>query len=75
MRFRLLLIVPVTLIIFLFSCKASKHLASSSAKGSSSTSKSDFNQTQLSYIDTYKDIAVSEMRRTGIPASITLAQG
>jgi LysM repeat protein len=27
------------------------------------------------YIDTYKDIAVSEMKRTGIPASITLAQG
>ncbi|HRO08479.1 MAG TPA: glucosaminidase domain-containing protein [Saprospiraceae bacterium] len=27
------------------------------------------------YIDTYKDIAISEMRRTGIPASIKLAQG
>lgn len=27
------------------------------------------------YIDTYKDIAVSEMKRAGIPASITLAQG
>jgi LysM repeat protein len=27
------------------------------------------------YISTYKDIAVSEMKRTGIPASITLAQG
>jgi flagellum-specific peptidoglycan hydrolase FlgJ len=27
------------------------------------------------YIDTYKDIAISEMRRTGVPASITLAQG
>ena len=29
----------------------------------------------LIYIDQYKDIAVSEMKRTGIPASITLAQG
>lgn len=27
------------------------------------------------YIETYKDIAISEMKRTGIPASITLAQG
>lgn len=28
-----------------------------------------------SYIDSYKTIAISEMRRTGIPASIKLAQG
>lgn len=27
------------------------------------------------YIDTYKDLAIAEMQRTGIPASITLAQG
>lgn len=27
------------------------------------------------YITTYKDLAISEMKRTGIPASITLAQG
>jgi LysM repeat protein len=27
------------------------------------------------YINTYKDLAVSEMKRSGIPASITLAQG
>ncbi len=27
------------------------------------------------YIEAYKDLAISEMRRTGIPASITLAQG
>lgn len=29
----------------------------------------------LSYIDQYRDIAIWEMARTGIPASITLAQG
>lgn len=29
----------------------------------------------VNYIDNYKDLAVSEMRRTGVPASITLAQG
>ncbi len=28
----------------------------------------------FSYIDTYKDIAIIEMHRTGVPASITLAQ-
>ena len=28
-----------------------------------------------SYIDAYKDIAIKEMQRTGVPASITLAQG
>ena len=27
------------------------------------------------YIDKYKDLAIKEMKRTGIPASITLAQG
>ena len=27
------------------------------------------------YIESYRDLAMSEMRRTGIPASITLAQG
>jgi flagellum-specific peptidoglycan hydrolase FlgJ len=27
------------------------------------------------YIDKFKDIAIEEMQRTGVPASITLAQG
>ncbi len=31
--------------------------------------------TRQEYIATYKDIAIREMNRTGIPASITLAQG
>ena len=29
----------------------------------------------LDYIDKYSDIAIKEMKRTGVPASITLAQG
>lgn len=33
------------------------------------------NGTAASYIENYKDLAISEMRRTGVPASITLAQG
>ena len=31
--------------------------------------------TREEYINTYKDIAISEMNRTGVPASIKLAQG
>ena len=33
------------------------------------------NQNYVTYIQKYKDIAVSEMYRSGIPASITLSQG
>lgn len=33
------------------------------------------NANTLSYVAVYKDIAIKEMKRTGIPASITLAQG
>ncbi len=33
------------------------------------------NNPHLSYIDAYKDLAIEEMHRTGIPASIKLAQG
>src|SRR6188768_3696920 len=29
----------------------------------------------LNYIETYKELAMNEMKRTGIPASITIAQG
>lgn len=32
-------------------------------------------ETILNYISTYKDLAMEEMRRTGVPASIKLAQG
>jgi flagellum-specific peptidoglycan hydrolase FlgJ len=29
----------------------------------------------LAYITRYKDLAIAEMKRTGVPAAITLAQG
>lgn len=29
----------------------------------------------LKYVETYKELAITEMRRTGVPAAITLAQG
>ena len=73
MHIRILLVLQLISITFLFSCKASKHLTSSSK--SPSASYSSFALTEDAYIKNYKDIAVLEMKRTGIPASITLAQG
>ncbi len=56
----------LTVIILGFtSCKAYKPVVSSTGSGLSARD----------YIDTYKDLAISEMKRTGVPASITLAQG
>ena len=62
---RFLLILQLALISGLFSCKVYKPVVSTSGAGLST----------VDYIYTYKDIAMSEMKRTGIPASITLAQG
>jgi LysM repeat protein len=62
----LLLLIP-----FFFSCRTSKKLASSDHKGQ----QVPLAQSAIDYVNTYKDIAISEMKRTGIPASITLAQG
>lgn len=61
---RLLPVVLFILLGSLYSCKTSKPLAYSDKK---SQSVSD-------YIDKYREISVAEMKRTGIPASITLAQ-
>lgn len=34
-----------------------------------------YNSDVIDYINTYKELAISEMQRSGVPASITLAQG
>jgi LysM repeat protein len=52
-------------VVILNSCRSSRPVVSSSA-GEASAGP---------YIERYKDLAISEMKRTGIPASITLAQG
>jgi LysM repeat protein len=39
------------------------------------TSHAQNAETIKNYINTYKDLAMEEMQRTGVPASITLAQG
>jgi LysM repeat protein len=69
MHNRLLLILKLAFILGLFSCKTYKPLASSTPSASVSV------QSVQEYVNSYKDLAVREMKRTGIPASITLAQG
>lgn len=57
------------ILIFIFagltSCRISKPLVTPST----------VNGSAAKYISSYMDLAVSEMKRTGVPASITLAQG
>ena len=65
MHNRLFLLFWIALVAGLSSCSAYKPVVSTPAS----------EPTVESYIDRYKDLAVSEMKRTGIPASITLAQG
>jgi LysM repeat protein len=54
------------LFVGLVSCRVSKQAA---------TTPVSVTSTARDYISVYGDLAVSEMRRTGVPASITLAQG
>jgi LysM repeat protein len=49
----------------LLSCRSTKPAATVSKPNGSAKD----------YIENYKDLAISEMKRTGVPASITLAQG
>jgi len=55
----------ILIFVALNSCRVTKPLASTTSVSGSA----------VNYISTYKDLAISEMRRTGVPASITLAQG
>jgi len=64
-RNRLLIIIIVAPAVFFASCKTPARVISVSS-GSAVTEE---------YINRYSSLAVSEMKRTGIPASITLAQG
>ena len=58
-------------LLILSSCSVSRKAGSSTGSNGFTGSTGYVNN----YILEYKDLAVSEMRRTGIPASITLAQG
>ncbi len=60
-RYIIILILPLAL----FSCKTSRPVIQA-YRGAPDAG---------AYIEKYRDLAVSEMKRTGVPASITLAQG
>jgi flagellum-specific peptidoglycan hydrolase FlgJ len=57
------------LLLLLYSCSPSRKAARTDVPGSATSFYA------IEYLNKYSPLAVSEMRRTGIPASITLAQG
>jgi LysM repeat protein len=59
----------VILILLLYSCSSSRKASRSGSPGAPTLNYA------IEYMNKYSTLAVSEMRRTGIPASITLAQG
>jgi hypothetical protein len=65
MRNSFSIIFLTTLALGIFSCKAYRPVVSTTR----------LTLSEQDYIEMYKDLAISEMRRTGVPASITLAQG
>ncbi len=69
----------ILLSVLLFSaCSTSRNNRSSSpvlTPRTATTASGPTSDVQMDYVQQYKNIAMSEMQRTGIPASITLAQG
>jgi LysM repeat protein len=59
------LLVLISFMFLLNACRSTRPVAVYSSNEPSASA----------YIETYKDLAISEMKRTGVPASITLAQG
>ena len=59
----------IILILLLYSCSSSRKATRTAVPGSPTPDYA------IEYLNKYSPLAVSEMRRTGIPASITLAQG
>ena len=86
-----ILILSIYLSLFCFSCRSTKKMNADKSLNSIEKTKEkevindDFKQPKSTskyiikntehYINVFKDIAISEMREYGIPASITLAQG
>ncbi len=86
-----ILILSIYLSLFCFSCRSTKKMnADKSLNSIEKSTKKEIPTNELKqpkstntliimntehYIDVFKDIAISEMREYGIPASITLAQG
>lgn len=59
----------ISFVLLLVSCKSTQYIAPIQTSSNAASS------VEQAYIDRYKDLAISEMIRSGIPASITLAQG
>lgn len=85
-----ILILSMYLSLFCFSCRSTKKMNTDKSLNSiEKSTKKEISTNELKkpkstntiikntehYIDVFKDIAISEMREFGIPASITLAQG
>jgi LysM repeat protein len=68
MNFRSQAVLLIILIPALYSCRSTRHLEKT-------VPAEQVPASEESYVAKYRDIAVNEMKRTGIPASITLAQG
>ncbi|SMC73954.1 glucosaminidase domain-containing protein [Pedobacter nyackensis] len=64
-------------VIFLNACKSTKYSRNNKQieKASSKANPNAKSYTTLNYIETFKAVAIEEMNKYGIPASITLAQG
>ncbi|HLN55293.1 MAG TPA: glucosaminidase domain-containing protein [Bacteroidales bacterium] len=60
---------------FLASCRSTRPVSNATGEPGPRITVVSTGNAEADYINTYKDIAISEMRRTGVPASITLAQG
>jgi len=65
------------LLLFLSACKSRKYSRNNKQIEKTATKANpDFkSHTTLSYIESFKSVAIEEMNKYGIPASITLAQG
>lgn len=73
---RLFPILPlVALLMLVTGCDSIKRLTSSKGEAAAAPVEYNTGDDQMNYILQYKDAAIAEMDRAGIPASITLAQG
>lgn len=65
------------LIVFASACKTKQYSSNNKQieKNAKKNNPSPVSYTTLSYIDAFKGVAITEMNKYGIPASITLAQG
>ncbi|PYF75852.1 glucosaminidase domain-containing protein [Pedobacter nutrimenti] len=70
-------LLPILLLIALSSCKTRKYSRNNRQieKEAKRSNPDAPNYTTLSYIESFKGVAIEEMNLYGIPASITLAQG